>query len=701
MKSDRADSMFEGVEGAEVVEIVEITESLYYTKPIRIPRTNDEVVYKLQSCHEDTAFAIYCLLQDSHYLRLFSARAWREFKLGAIGIQTATICTNVAVAKIEELCDRFLETVTDFKRWEMHLKIDLFLRDHCCYSKGDFISPECEDVTLARSATRRLGFLSTSLLCGRVLGLTVDAYTLRQGQFWGETLDDMRLLKSLYQLSTLEELPGRCPFVCRHDCMYTTGSCLLRRRYEVDTVFAAQMLWDIQQEIDTGAADTENILRQVGRDLRILYDQYMPEWCHRSPSLFKRMNDECLFIDQIINGGIDKLQKDLEVVEQQCPTQCPLPGFRLLRHVPLLVGQLVDQQRYSFQDFFMDIANDWGHVLTAIHFYNAAKESGALQTTQWEDMEWVIDHQNFHWIFAGEPPTKNEEYSSRLCLVYGLDQTKFASDRKPTKTERVKNDIHLKGVAPRRLESSSRFGKIYMKRKQESPTTSATPSRKMLLDVLEEFANNQLDQASPYGEPNNIGFLIAVKDAYEEDEEAVNFDIFDFHLRCSRLLKEIRKTCLEEAPEDYPAVRFDGEDGLNPTIAELLRDLTGCSRHHHRVWPKAVELLRNLIEKEGSTCAERAWARMKMSTLESPGAHIETPSDDSASDNMMETPPLGSGLSSGRSDSHEPKTKNSICVPHQMESPENSTGSNAVDVSKESNASETDQIPWSIGSVEV
>lgn len=693
--------MFEGVEGVEVVEIVEITESLYYTKPIRIPRTNDEVVYKLQSCHEDTAFAIYCLFQDSHYLRLFSARAWREFKLGAIGIQTATICTNVAVAKIEELCDRFLETVTDFKRWEMHLKIDLFLRDHCCYSKGDFISPECEDVTLARSATRRLGFLSTSLLCGRVLGLTVDAYTLRQGRFWGETLDDMRLLKSLYQLSTLEELPGRCPFVCRHDCMYTTGSCLLRRRYEVDTVFAAQMLWDIQQEIDTGAADTENILKQVSRDLRTLYDHYKPEWCNRSPSLHKRMDDECLFIDQIINDGIDKLQRDLEVVEQQCPTQCPLPGFRLLRHVPLLVGQLVDQQRYSFQDFFMDIANDRGHILTAIHFYNAAKESGALQTMQWEDMEWVIDHQNFHWIFAGEPPTRNEEYSSRFCLVYGLDQTRFASDRNSIRTERSKNDIHLKGAVPRRLESSSRFGKIYTKRKQESPTTSATPSRKMLLDVLEEFANNQLDQASPYGEPNNIGFLIAVKDAYEEDEEAVNFDIFDFHLRCSRLLKNVHKLCLDEAPEDYPAWRFDGEDGINPAIAELLRDLTGCSRHHPRMWSKAVEFLRDMIEKEGSACAEMAWARMKMSTLESTEAHSEALSDDSASDSMTETLPLGSVRSSGESDSQNPKQKDLTCGHYQVGSPENGTMSNAVDEKIELNASIPNKIPWSIGSVEV
>lgn len=64
--NSRADSMFEGVE---------FHESFYYTKSIEIPVEQDRVLYRLRQSAEDTAFAVYCYLQDATYFRLFSARA--------------------------------------------------------------------------------------------------------------------------------------------------------------------------------------------------------------------------------------------------------------------------------------------------------------------------------------------------------------------------------------------------------------------------------------------------------------------------------------------------------------------------------------------------------------------------------------------------------------------------------------------------
>lgn len=88
---DQSDSTTGGHSGVEVVE------SLYYWKVMKIPKTNDNVIYRLKEYLEETAFKVYCFMQDATYIRLFSARVWRDFSLGNIGVQTATVVTNGAI----------------------------------------------------------------------------------------------------------------------------------------------------------------------------------------------------------------------------------------------------------------------------------------------------------------------------------------------------------------------------------------------------------------------------------------------------------------------------------------------------------------------------------------------------------------------------------------------------------------------------
>lgn len=106
--SDRADSIMGGLQN------VEIADSLYYTRNIPIPKKEDSVLYRLKDCLEDTAFAVYCCMQDATYFRLFSARAWREFALGNIGIQTATFCTNNAHVQVGRMSEQLRRTFDPF-----------------------------------------------------------------------------------------------------------------------------------------------------------------------------------------------------------------------------------------------------------------------------------------------------------------------------------------------------------------------------------------------------------------------------------------------------------------------------------------------------------------------------------------------------------------------------------------------------------
>lgn len=203
--------------------------------------------------------------------------------------------------------------------------------------------------------------------------------------------------------------------------------------------------------------------------------------------------------------------------------------------------------------------------------------------------------------------------------------------------EPVENDIYLEDVHHVRLKPPAHCNRICAKTTRAEDGSYHTLTSDGLIKAMEELAETQLDLSSPHGKPSNIGYLIAATEAYESDEEALVFDVFDFHLRCRRILTSIRDLCIEEAPHDYPASRFGGEQGVNPTLVELLLDLNNYPRHQERMWPKAVQLLHNYINEEGSECLSTAWTRMKLTELDGTSARNE--SSDSSSDTANETPP--------------------------------------------------------------
>jgi hypothetical protein len=445
----------------------------------------------------------------------------------------------------------------------------------------------------------------------------------------------------LYQLRLIEWQNDRTAAIFKADCMYLAANALVKEHIDTDAVFAAEMLWDIQHLINHQAADIENILEQAGRELWLLYHKYLAEWENEKlrashPSRVQRMIGQFRFLEQV-TADVGKYQHLMDSWETASDRQCAIAEFRLLCHVPLLVAQLVDQFRVEYQDTFLDVANDQGHILTAMHLYNAAVYSGALESMRWEDMDWLIGHQSQYSIFAGDPPKAAALYARRFCMAYGLDQTKFSSEREPLEMELVENDIYLEDVHPVRLKPPAHYNRICAKMTRAEDGSYHTLKSDGLIKAMEELAEIQLDLSSPHGKPSNIGYLIAATEAYESDEEALVFDVFDFHLRCRRLLTSIRDLCIEEAPHDYPTSRFGGEQGVNPTLAELLLDLSNYPRHQERMWPKVVQLLRNFINEEGSECLSIAWTRMKLTELG--GADAKSESGDSGSDTANETPP--------------------------------------------------------------
>jgi hypothetical protein len=637
--SDRGDNIMDGLGKNGIAE------ALYYTRSIPIPKTDDCVLYKLKDSMEDKAFFVYCCMQDATYLRLYSVRAWREFALSNIGVQTATFCTNSAIAQFEEMAEQ-LDRVFDHNKedgWvtHMHVKTDQFMRRYiandveCEDSHPDGIDPAFEDDSLARHAARKLGFYASTLQCSRLSTLLFEAFVAREHPDPADTLEEKCLLKSLAQLRCLERTDDPVSKILKSDYMYGATRTLLSGCITTTAVFAAQMLYDIQQETKPQDHPLEDILELLTIDYLILYDRYTAEWKNEGSggncsTRFKQMMQQYSLLNDIVYSD-SNVQVNLEQWEHDTPRQYTIQDFNIVRHVPTLIGQMLFQYHNEFHGAFTDIANDRGHVLTAIHLYNAAKKSGSLpQEACWADMERVIDSQVELDLFGSSVADTGSKYLDSFCNAYGLIGGKFTFSHKLTSPEQIRNDIHQAGGSPKRLGYASKYAKACY---ELSRTLMAEPVD-FKLRLMRAFAGYQLDTSSVYGSPHCISVLIAAKEQCEGDEEALGFDIFAIHMTCKRLLSSIRRACLEYAPNDYPGIRYDGTEGLNTTIAELLRDLLDCPRHHGRMWPMAMTILADVISQEGSACEEKAFQRRDMTTMDSISEESEsdTPVDDTPVD---------------------------------------------------------------------
>jgi hypothetical protein len=638
--NSRADSMFEGVE---------FHESFYYTKPIEIPVGQDRVLYRLRQSAEDTAFAVYCYLQDATYFRLFSARAWREFTLGGMGIQTAAFCTNSADAQIGRMSEKLrmaFDSLEDTWMTRMHTKLASFFLRHCgddatvSGSHLDVLKPECDDVTFARHAKRRLGYFASTMLCLRTARSVFEGLLLPAKYRSNVSKEYLPLLKSLHQLSCLQSMGGTFPSILKMDCMYSAARALILGHLDSDAVLAAQMMYDIQQQLDPQTSRVEEIVESLSQLYGEIYENLRPLWGSEDARATKPLRFDRMYAQHMLFGyaveSTYNLQEEMDKAERLKSKDYDVSDFGLLRHVPTLIGQLVAQYQFEFQVEFLDLANDYGHILAAIHFYNAARNSGHLQTQRWEDMEWVINCQSSHGIFGGKPPTTSYEYASRFCQVYGLDAAKFAADLELPVVGQVNNDIHLEGVAPARLHSCSRFVRIASSIEQISGSYNNSPAERMAM--ISQMALERLDLTSLYGEPNPMGVLIAAKESFDRDELARNFYIIDFHLRCRDILLAVRNMCLEEAPNDYPAIRFGNDQGSAIFIAELLRDLASCQRHHERMWPKAVKILTETVEAGGSICYHAAQERMVLTEMFFSDSDCDTPPSSSSETVKADSP---------------------------------------------------------------
>ena len=612
--------------------------------------------YELDAPTQHEALALYSFLKDCTNVQLFVARTWQEFKDGTIGLLSASLVTNVGTAMLQEWSDELRATLPRLRNpntRNIHKILKDVVNAEYCYCDNILPQPSLgevadevvfEDVSIVtalsgcthKDVTKTFVFKRGKgrycpngyeeqddmfFRCISQLGglqyfdtnlqerlnvmrqkndveLAEEVKAIKKSDSENGTLIDLALVRLRYEEDfadqrrhaeddeeTYKQRFWRC------DYMYKACSSFLTGQKDSWIIYAAQILRDTQRRLEEDASEGLDMLQDQAYGLTKQYEVYLADTdIDHSGKKQKRwkqdIEDQVNFLHKAITqSDFQNLANKLEakrVSDTEEDAQ-----FSLLGNHPMLCGILLNETRNKCQEISIDVASEQGHILAVAHLYNAAWQSGYLEkSATWVDMEWFIKRQGSEWIFGGKRPKLPSDCVEAICVALGLDRSTFKQDRVEASESRG---------AVRRLHFLTRYLEPDVKREIDGAGKVVGETR-----TSHDMLAKMRAMASEYdGSTASTETLTSFRLALEQDEVAFNFNVLGLHMKCLRLLRQIRDVCLERAPKDYPADIYDKPANLNLIAVELLRDLNGCERRNKRMVLRATGLMSDLIEPDG------------------------------------------------------------------------------------------------------
>ncbi|KAF1920956.1 hypothetical protein BDU57DRAFT_509462 [Ampelomyces quisqualis] len=321
-------------------------------------------------------------------------------------------------------------------------------------------------------------------------------------------------------------------------------------------------------------------------------------------------------VKKYANG--DYVQRTVDTTEGIIHDQYTFGNCFLLRKHPALCGLIAQRHAMHFHEASIAAAGSQGMITSAAHLYNAAQQSGLLShDIKWPDMDHVIRKQGSDWIFVGQRPKQGMEFSTQFHLAFGIGIHKFAKDYNSDRAKIDSKRSWQKRGTNRKLRNHARQVEVLFQRRakdarQMAPTRATDETMAYVGEIVANFLHDTagLERQAMTG-MTSVEILHQYKLAIQADNVALKFNIMSLYLRCIELLRRIQRYCLEHAPYDYVKEEFDRDAlDMNQILPHIFLDLVGYPRHHEPMFPKAVEFLRETIEKHGNRELELVKSRL-------------------------------------------------------------------------------------------
>jgi hypothetical protein len=518
-----------------------------------VPLPTPSGIYKLESMRGETSFAIFCLLRDMTSLRIYVRRTWREFKRGNIALHTAALVMNAAIAKIQEMNNEFRTGDPNVDAMN-HLSILDYVYEHCCDKQNGevFITSDQIEETGSSFAYDHDGqkLKADTMMCTHTTGLIFSCIVAPEDMIY-LSFDEKRLLTCFFHLSSLlttitsvkPEQRGFC-----HDLtLEAVRTLVYERQFKTWAVFAIQILWDTQRELDQMVQVGKGLLNKIGNSLETRWRRYIdtPGLSEVSATYGKTSATVKVHIAKVqgwTHG--DAIQKLIDTAGEQKKGLGfrGFENFRLLSHHPGLCGTMATNIQTDYHIIALDLAASQSQILTVAHLYNAARQCGLLpDRLSWKDLDWFIDQQGSEWIYAGPIPTKPQEFFVRLEIFLGF--------RAPTAKKRTAEQAVGKN---RRFRCMARRGELYVDRNELRRTMRPNEMHNNVSAMTDAVTIDFLGSRKAFRRMSPTNKLLAFKHAVEKDNFPLSFDSMALYLRCLKLLQRIQVYCHKNAPIDYP-----------------------------------------------------------------------------------------------------------------------------------------------------
>jgi hypothetical protein len=589
---DQITNVYECLHFEDTVEPDDLSEN--------VPLPTPSGIYKLESMRGETSFAIFCLLRDMTSLRILVRRTWREFKRGSVVMQTAALIMNAAIAKMEEMNNEFRTDDSNLDTMS-HFSILDFVDEHCCNKQNGevLIKPDQSDETGNSFAYDHDGqkLQPDTMMCRHTADLIFN-YIFAPEKMIHLSFDEKRLLTCFFHLSSLlttttSVKPGQRGF-CHDMTLEAVRTLVHEYQFTTWAVFAIQILWDTQRELNQTVQIGKEALNRIGRSLETRWRRYIdtPGLSEVSATYGKAsamVKEHIVKIEGWTHG--DAVQQLIDTCGEQKKSLGfkGLENYSLLNHHPGLCGAMAADLQTDYQIITIDIAASQSQILTVAHLYNAARQCGLLPNRlSWKDLDWFIDQQGSEWIYAGPTPKTPHEFFVRLEIVLG--------SRAPTAKKRTTEQAVGKN---RRFRCMSRRDEFCLKRNELRRVMGPSEIHNNVSALADAVAIDFLGSRKAFRRMSTTNKLLTFKDAVEKDNFSLSFDSMALYLRCLKLLQCIQAYCHKNAPIDYPEKAYQTGLGMNGIVLDIFLGLNGKPRFHESMFPIAVGFLREVIEAEG------------------------------------------------------------------------------------------------------
>lgn len=602
-KSKKLNNLFEVLELEDTIDAEQIPDAIAST----CNPTKTE--YKLETAAADISFAIYCFLKDFTQIRMFIKSTWQEFKGNQVGLRAAALTMNAGIDMLERLSNDFEEAFPQFKSTQecsMHAKIVGFIqgKEFTNRSVG-------EDTTSLKDKEDGHSLDANAMMCSETTALIWACFYDKDWRANTTFCEEYVFLKSLTQLASLPYRGADSTKIYNGgDSVHKAISTMVKTGH-LDSwiVFAVQIFKDTQETLGETMYTAKRLMEKGADDVLESYRRFLSTdkpgpaaVAHQANCIQEMMRIEILGSEMINQMNLDKLDsgkpwtmKGIEGVD-----------FSLRAYHPALCGHLLNQFVDKAHRFFMDLTSEEGQIIVVAHLYNAAHESGMLpRSVKWKDLEWLIEQQGSEWIYVGDKPKTSPEILNRFNLVRGMKVTRLAkdfNDKKPGRIATWKGRIRV-------LKYFARYSNLMVDRSEKIGKRPSGPSRASgdRVVMATALAKDFLSTLEPNTSPSSLETLRAFKDAVTKDDFAYNMDFVGLYTRCFDLLREILAHCLKHAPLDFDRKIYEKDElAFNTVINELFNQYCGQRFRDKPRLPKAVALLRKVIETQGDVMLTKA-----------------------------------------------------------------------------------------------